>query len=223
MNLIRELKRTWIHQTGIHLATLSVFSFTVAFMSGSFLFLKNTSNLVQSWGDQHQISVYFKSETQKKSIQDFVDKIKKRKEIKKYLSLIFILKVVGWSLIILLFIMSFFVISNSIRVSINSRRYDIEIFELVGSGQSDIRRPFLVEGFILGFLGGVIGLSISYFSYVWVLELIEGQEEFSNLRIYLSFLSLQTVILFVFVSFLLGRVSSDLCVRRINDGWAARN
>lgn len=304
MNLARELKRTWIHQTGIHLATLSVFSFTVAFISGSFLFLKNTSNLIQSWGEQHQVSVYFKSDTRRKEIDDFIGKIQKRKEIKKYeiidqkqaikifhkqlqetnfnfltpeevkaaipmtirlslkesiqkninqlgrinelkvflqkqtkvdevyignkwikkyISLMFILRVVGWSLIILLFIMSFFVISNSTRVSIDSRRYDIEVFELVGSSQSEIRLPFLVEGFILGLFGGITGLLISYFSYEWILELIERQEDFSGLRMHLSFLSIETIALFLFVSLLLGGLASYLCVRRINDGWAARS
>src|SRR5437868_9207064 len=55
-----------------------------------------------------------------------------------------------------------FVLSNVIRASVQSRRQEIEVLELIGATPAMIRRPFLVEGASMGFLSSAFAMIISY-------------------------------------------------------------
>ena len=57
---------------------------------------------------------------------------------------------------------SLFVISNTIRLIIHSKRDIIETMKLVGATRSFIRRPFLVEGMVQGVLGGILAAALLY-------------------------------------------------------------
>jgi cell division transport system permease protein len=56
----------------------------------------------------------------------------------------------------LLFIISFTLINNTIRLSIYSQRFIINTMQLVGATRSFIRKPFMGKGFLHGFLGALI-------------------------------------------------------------------
>ena len=62
------------------------------------------------------------------------------------------------SLAILLIVASLLLISNTIRLSLFSRRREVEVMKLVGATDWFIRWPFVIEGVVLGTLGG--GLAI---------------------------------------------------------------
>ena len=57
---------------------------------------------------------------------------------------------------------SFFIISNVIRLNVFARRDEIEILRLVGGTNLFIRVPFILEGVILGILGGAISLGLLF-------------------------------------------------------------
>jgi cell division transport system permease protein len=57
---------------------------------------------------------------------------------------------------------SFFIISNVIRLNVFARRDEIEILRLVGGTNLFIRVPFILEGVILGILGGVVSLALLF-------------------------------------------------------------
>ena len=61
-------------------------------------------------------------------------------------------------------IIGLFLVSNTIRLSIYSKRQIISIMELVGAGRTMVHLPFLVEGALQGILGGVLGMGL-----VWLL------------------------------------------------------
>lgn len=64
----------------------------------------------------------------------------------------------GGTLIVLVFVgVSLFIISNVIRLSFVSRIKELEIMQLVGATGIFIRGPFILEGILCGFFGGVIG------------------------------------------------------------------
>ncbi len=70
----------------------------------------------------------------------------------------------GW-VIILLLVVSLFIISNTIKLTVYNRRLEIGIMKSVGATNTFIRVPFLVEGMALGLIAGVLTFGITYFIY----------------------------------------------------------
>ena len=64
-------------------------------------------------------------------------------------------------LVIALILVTAFLISNTIKLTIFSRRNEIEIMRLVGTSNAVIRMPFIFEGFILGIIGAIIPIIIT--------------------------------------------------------------
>lgn len=73
---------------------------------------------------------------------------------------------VGTIIIVALIFTAVFLISNTIRITIFSRRTEIEIMKLVGATNWFIRWPFLIEGAMIGLVGALIPVSI--ISYVYL-------------------------------------------------------
>lgn len=67
-----------------------------------------------------------------------------------------------------------FLISNTIKITINNRKRQIEIMRLVGASNSYIKLPFFFEGIILGFLGSLIPIFISCYGYIFLYQKLEG-------------------------------------------------
>ena len=72
--------------------------------------------------------------------------------IAKVISLVFLIAV------ILLVVASTLLIANTIRLSIFARRREIEVMKLVGATNWFIRGPFMLEGFLCGFVGSVLAV-----------------------------------------------------------------
>lgn len=68
-----------------------------------------------------------------------------------------IVSVVSLILTVILTFVSFFIMSNTIKLTTYGRREEIAIMKMVGATNSFIRTPFIIEGLILGILGGVFG------------------------------------------------------------------
>lgn len=66
------------------------------------------------------------------------------------------------------------VIGNSIRLTIDSRRHEIAIMKLVGATDGLIVGPFLMEGVVLGVLGGLFGAGMVVGLYTWVVGGLES-------------------------------------------------
>ena len=67
-----------------------------------------------------------------------------------------------------------FLIGNTIKLTIFSRRNEIEIMRLVGSSNISIRLPFLFEGLFLGILGSIIPILITIYGYVLLFDHFNG-------------------------------------------------
>lgn len=72
---------------------------------------------------------------------------------------------IGFIFVAGLALMSMFLISNTIRVTILARRREIGIMKLVGATNAFIRGPFFVEGALIGLLGSLVTLGILYVGY----------------------------------------------------------
>lgn len=73
--------------------------------------------------------------------------------------------VVCIALIAILFLVSVFIISNTIRLTTFDRREEIAIMRMVGATNGFIRWPFVYEGFLLGFLGASIAFFMQWGLY----------------------------------------------------------
>jgi cell division transport system permease protein len=92
-------------------------------------------------------------------IDESIDQVKNRKdETTKILTATRVVKLAMGGLAVLLVIASVLLISNTIRLSLFSRRREVEVMKLVGATDSFIRWPFVIEGVVLGGLGGVIAI-----------------------------------------------------------------
>ena len=63
---------------------------------------------------------------------------------------------------------SLFIISNTVKLSMYGRKEEIGIMKMVGATNSFIRLPFVVEGFILGMLGAAIAFFLEWGLYTFV-------------------------------------------------------
>lgn len=86
-----------------------------------------------------------------------------------------IVKKISYIAVAALILVTIFLISNTIKITIQSRRREIEIRRLVGASNSFIRRPFFFEGIILGFLGSIIPIVICCYGYSYLYDKLGGQ------------------------------------------------
>ena len=70
----------------------------------------------------------------------------------------------------LLILISVFIISNTVKLTVHARRKEISIMKYVGATNSFIRWPFIVEGLIIGILAGIISIVIIGSAYSVVAE-----------------------------------------------------
>jgi len=76
--------------------------------------------------------------------------------------------------VIALVFVTAFLITNTIKLTIYSRRNEIEIMRLVGASNTAIKLPFVFEGFIIGILGSLIPVIITIYGYIIAYEKLNG-------------------------------------------------
>ena len=77
--------------------------------------------------------------------------------------------------VIALILVTAFLIANTIKITIMSRKREIEIMRLVGASNINIKIPFIFEGLILGMLGAVIPIVITLYGYTALYDHFGGQ------------------------------------------------
>lgn len=81
---------------------------------------------------------------------------------------------IGWILVAVLTFLAVYLIANTIKVTIYSRREEISIMRTVGASNGFIRAPYLVGGIIIGTLGSVIPILLMIFGYSYLYEQTGG-------------------------------------------------
>ncbi len=81
-----------------------------------------------------------------------------------------VVNAVSYALVALLGAVSIFIISNTIKLAMFSRKDEIAIMKMVGATDGFIRAPFVVEGMALGLLGGIIALLTEWGVYGYITE-----------------------------------------------------
>jgi cell division transport system permease protein len=112
----------------------------------------------------------------------------------------------------LLFLAALFIIINTIKLTIYSRHDEVEILKLVGATNRFVKTPFLIEGSIQGFLGGLTALAILFLCYLAVITRVDLRVGFASLDI--VFLSPNFILLLLLMSILVGFLGSMISLSR---------
>jgi len=73
----------------------------------------------------------------------------------------------------LLFLATVFIISNTIKLTVYARQEELSILRLIGATESFIRAPFLIEGLLQGFFGGLLALGLLWLMFRLVISQVE--------------------------------------------------
>ncbi len=118
------------------------------------------------------LSKYDETVAQIKTIKG-VDTISDRREFAEKLTKVSnLVNIVAVGVVSALIIISLFIIANTIRATMYSRRFEISIMKSVGATNMFVRMPFLVEGMVIGFISAILStgaIALLYNALVGVL------------------------------------------------------
>jgi cell division transport system permease protein len=100
-------------------------------------------------------------------IQDVFDRQQESQQIEQVTSA---LKIVLTVITALLIIASLMLVGNTIRLSIYTRRREVEVMRLVGATRWFIRWPFMIEGVVVGFAGGLVAILILWLGKITIVD-----------------------------------------------------
>jgi len=124
-----------------------------------------------------------------------------------------LIRIFGLAIIALLAAATVFIISNTIRLTVFARRKEIAIMKYVGATDWFIRWPFLLEGVLLGFIGGAIATALLRGTYGMVTEKIYDTLAFFPLIAEYPFLNYISGIILL-SGMLIGALGSTISLKR---------
>ena len=121
--------------------------------------------------------------------------------------------IAGIWIISILLIISLVIVSNTIRVTMYSRKLEIGIMKAVGATNSFIRLPFVIEGIMIGLVSAVLSMGVLYFCYRVAMEAVSGALGITNS---ITFMSVAPQIFGVFaaIGVFSGVVGSFIMIRK---------
>ena len=117
----------------------------------------------------------------------------------------------------ILILISLFIISNTIKLTVHARRKEISIMKYVGATNSFIRTPFMIEGIIIGLLSGIISILIVGGGYNYIATQLSQSNTWQQLSInLLSFGDMfgQIVLVYMLLGVGIGIVGSSISMKK---------
>ena len=144
-------------------------------------------NIMGSWSNEENPiqSTYLVKVKDIEKIADTAKKIKKidgvdalkygEGMVEQMVSVFDIIKKISLGIVVALIVVTAFLISNTIKITITSRKSEIEIMRFVGASNLNIKIPFIFEGLFLGIMGAIIPIIVTIYGYVSLYEKFNGQ------------------------------------------------
>lgn len=125
-----------------------------------------------------------------------------------------IISAISIVLVVILFIVSLFIMSNTVKLTTFDRREEIAIMKMVGATNNFIRWPFVLEGFILGLLGALIAFIAQWGIYELITDLIVSNYSVTFITLVpFSVVTIPMLIVFLIIGFLVGVGGSVLAIK----------
>ena len=102
---------------------------------------------------------------------------------------------------ILLILIAVAMINNTIRLALYSKRFSIKTMQLVGATSSYIRRPFLLKSIVIGFVSGIISLSLLFGLFYALNNILDSIEISYSINAFLTLLG-SLIFMGVFITYI---------------------
>ncbi|MBQ3145583.1 MAG: permease-like cell division protein FtsX [Clostridia bacterium] len=130
------------------------------------------------------------------------------------------IQLVTFTMFAILILISLFIISNTIKLTVHARRKEISIMKYVGATNGFIRTPFIIEGIIIGLISGILSILIVGGGYNYIATQIAGSETWQKLSLDLvSFGDMigQIVLVYMVLGVGIGIIGSSISMRKYLD------
>lgn len=144
---------------------------------------------------------------------DGVYKVSDRSDVvSKLTSLSNLVTHIGLWIVFVLALISLFIISNSIRMTMYSRRFEISIMKSVGATNWFVRVPFVIEGMVIGIISGIISSLLIAFLYKGMIVAVQYIIPFSEVAY--SDVALKMSLAFVLFGMAVGALGAAISISR---------
>ena len=130
------------------------------------------------------------------------------------------IQIITFIIFAILILISLFIISNTIKLTVHARRKEISIMKYVGATNGFIRTPFIIEGIIIGLLSGLISILIVGGGYNYIATQFAQSETWQKLSInLLSFGDIfgQIVLVYMLLGVGIGVIGSSISMKKYLD------
>ncbi|MFA7572605.1 MAG: permease-like cell division protein FtsX [Lutispora sp.] len=139
-----------------------------------------------------------------------------KEELEKLLNITYLLRVGSLVIVGILFLISIFIISNTIKLTVFARRREIGIMKYIGATDWFVRGPFFFEGILLGLIGCIASIIILGAGYYFIANYIK-QQMFGLLVISLmpfKEVVYSLVIALIVIGVIIGSLGSMISIRK---------
>lgn len=128
------------------------------------------------------------------------------------------IRIISIVVIAVLLIVSMFIISNTIKLTVFARRKEINIMKYIGATDWFIRWPFIIEGVIIGFFGAILAFMLVSYGYGAIGNKISNDLAYSGIN-FIKFVKIQDirfeiVSLYAIIGSSVGAIGSVISIRK---------
>lgn len=149
--------------------------------------------------------------------KDGIEEVKYYKDVvEKLISTAEFIQSFGMIVIIILLLVSIFIIQNTIKITVSSRKTEIELMQYIGASNGFVRGPFLFEGIVLGSIGAVFAIIIVLNGYDYLVK-FANEKLFTMLSVYLipaRLISVDILIIFITIGVGIGILGSIVSLKK---------
>ena len=189
--------------------------------------LKDTKGVLDGFDTEQFKASYVVTVTDLSKSKDIQDQISKIENVVKItssdetvstlLDLAKGIRIVTGVILLLLIIISIFIISNTIKLTVHARRKEISIMKYVGATNGFIRWPFIVEGMIIGIFASIISITIVGIAYNFIVQSVVNSEFMRAININLvtfSDMLNSIIIVYMLLGIGIGALGSIISMRK---------